>query len=48
MAVAEQTSGCILLVDDEVVILCIFRYCFEDEGYDVVGVSSAVQVEVLL
>src|SRR5690606_37762153 len=48
MAVAEQTSGRILLVDDEAAILRTFRYCLEDEGYDVAGASSATQAEVLL
>ncbi|WP_313116405.1 sigma-54-dependent response regulator transcription factor AlgB [Ectopseudomonas guguanensis] len=48
MAVAEQTSGRILLVDDEAAILRTFRYCLEDEGYDVAGASSAAQAEALL
>ncbi|QSL94868.1 sigma-54-dependent response regulator transcription factor AlgB [Ectopseudomonas toyotomiensis] len=48
MAVAEQTSGRILLVDDEAAILRTFRYCLEDEGYDVAGASSATQAEALL
>ncbi|AVO52972.1 sigma-54-dependent response regulator transcription factor AlgB [Ectopseudomonas mendocina] len=48
MADSEQTSGRILLVDDEAAILRTFRYCLEDEGYDVAGASSAAQAEALL
>lgn len=48
MEIIFEKQGCILLVDDELVILCIFCYCFEDEGYSVVIVSSVLQVEVLL
>ncbi|WP_417701982.1 sigma-54-dependent response regulator transcription factor AlgB [Pseudomonas sp.] len=48
MAVSEQGSGRILLVDDEAAILRTFRYCLEDEGYDVAGASSATQAEALL
>ena len=48
MAVSEQTSGRILLVDDEAAILRTFRYCLEDEGYDVAGASSTAQAEALL
>lgn len=48
MAVSEQTSGRILLVDDEAAILRTFRYCLEDEGYDVASASSAAQAEALL
>ncbi|WP_395504366.1 sigma-54-dependent response regulator transcription factor AlgB [Ectopseudomonas hydrolytica] len=48
MAASEQTSGRILLVDDEAAILRTFRYCLEDEGYEVAGASSAAQAEALL
>ncbi|ERI51906.1 chemotaxis protein CheY [Pseudomonas sp. EGD-AK9] len=41
-------SGRILLVDDEAAILRTFRYCLEDQGYEVAGASSAAQAEALL
>ncbi|VXD03875.1 Alginate biosynthesis transcriptional regulatory protein AlgB [Pseudomonas sp. 8Z] len=48
MADSAQTGGRILLVDDEAAILRTFRYCLEDEGYDVATASSAAQAEALL
>jgi two-component system, NtrC family, response regulator AlgB len=43
-----ENSGRILLVDDEAAILRTFRYCLEDEGYQVATASSAAQAEALL
>ena len=48
MADSAQTGGRILLVDDEAAILRTFRYCLEDEGYEVATASSAAQAEALL
>jgi two-component system, NtrC family, response regulator AlgB len=48
MQAAEQQSGRILLVDDEAAILRTFRYCLEDQGYQVATASSAAQAEALL
>lgn len=48
MADSAQTNGRILLVDDEAAILRTFRYCLEDEGYEVSGAGSAAQAEALL
>jgi len=45
---AAQNSGRILLVDDEPAILRTFRYCLEDEGYQVATAASAVQAESVL
>lgn len=45
---AEPKTGRILLVDDEPAILRTFRYCLEDEGYQVAAASSASQAEALL
>ncbi|MDH1265744.1 MULTISPECIES: sigma-54-dependent response regulator transcription factor AlgB [unclassified Pseudomonas] len=44
----EPKTGRILLVDDESAILRTFRYCLEDEGYQVSTASSAAQAEALL
>ncbi|MEJ8317389.1 sigma-54-dependent response regulator transcription factor AlgB [Pseudomonas oryzihabitans] len=44
----EQTSGRILLVDDEAAILRTFRFCLEDAGYSVATANSAAQAEALL
>ncbi|MCY1283138.1 Alginate biosynthesis transcriptional regulatory protein AlgB [compost metagenome] len=41
-------NGRILLVDDESAILRTFRYCLEDEGYNVATASGAAQAESLL
>ncbi|MDF3931841.1 sigma-54-dependent response regulator transcription factor AlgB [Pseudomonas citronellolis] len=43
-----ETLGRILLVDDEPAILRTFRYCLEDQGYDVATASSTAQAEALL
>lgn len=45
---ATGQSGRILLVDDEAAILRTFRYCLEDEGYQVTTANSAAQTESLL
>ena len=45
---ATGQSGRILLVDDEAAILRTFRYCLEDEGYQVTTANSAAQTETLL
>lgn len=47
MPTTEQ-EGRILLVDDEPAILRTFRYCLEDEGYQVATASSAAQAEALV
>lgn len=47
MPTTEQ-QGRILLVDDEPAILRTFRYCLEDEGYQVATASSAAQAEALV
>lgn len=44
----EPDLGRILLVDDEPAILRTFRYCMEDEGYQVSTASSAAQADALL
>ncbi|WP_339525101.1 sigma-54-dependent response regulator transcription factor AlgB [Pseudomonas sp. EA_35y_Pfl2_R111] len=44
----EPDLGRILLVDDEPAILRTFRYCMEDEGYQVSTANSAAQVDALL
>ncbi|MDD0844961.1 sigma-54-dependent response regulator transcription factor AlgB [Pseudomonas sp. Gutcm_11s] len=41
-------KGRILLVDDESAILRTFRYCLEDDGYNVATASSAAQADNLL
>jgi len=48
MQAAEAKGARILLVDDEPAILRTFRYCLEDQGYQVAGASSAAQAEALL
>ncbi|WP_339513339.1 sigma-54-dependent response regulator transcription factor AlgB [Pseudomonas sp. RL_15y_Pfl2_60] len=48
MDAVEPKSGRILLVDDESAILRTFRYCLEDEGYNVATANSAAQAENLL
>ena len=48
MDAVEQRSGRILLVDDEPAILRTFRYCLEDQGYQVATANSAAQSETLL
>ncbi|WP_417660738.1 sigma-54-dependent response regulator transcription factor AlgB [Pseudomonas sp.] len=48
MDAVEAKSGRILLVDDESAILRTFRYCLEDEGYNVATANSAAQAEALL
>ncbi|QIB51638.1 MULTISPECIES: sigma-54-dependent response regulator transcription factor AlgB [Pseudomonas] len=48
METMEQKSGRILLVDDEAAILRTFRYCLEDEGYQVITASSAAQAEAVI
>jgi NtrC-family two-component system response regulator AlgB len=48
MQTTGQNSGRILLVDDEAAILRTFRYCLEDEGYQVATAGSAAQAEALL
>ncbi|TBU86494.1 sigma-54-dependent response regulator transcription factor AlgB [Phytopseudomonas dryadis] len=45
---ATGQSGRILLVDDEAAILRTFRYCLEDEGYQVTTANSSAQTEALL
>ncbi|MEH6492864.1 sigma-54-dependent response regulator transcription factor AlgB [Halopseudomonas sp.] len=45
---AAQKTGRILLVDDEPAILRTFRYCLEDEGYQVATAASAMQAESVL
>lgn len=45
---AGPKSGRILLVDDESAILRTFRYCLEDEGYEVATANSAAQAEAVL
>ena len=44
----EPDLGRILLVDDEPAILRTFRYCMEDEGYQVSTANSAAQADALL
>jgi NtrC-family two-component system response regulator AlgB len=44
----EPTLGRILLVDDEPAILRTFRYCLEDQGYQVSTANSPSQAEALL
>ena len=44
----EHSLGRILLVDDETAILRTFRYCLEDQGYQVSTASSAAQADALL
>jgi NtrC-family two-component system response regulator AlgB len=48
MDTADQHSGRILLVDDEAAILRTFRYCLEDEGYEVATASTAANAEAVL
>lgn len=48
MESAQDNQGRILLVDDESAILRTFRYCLEDEGYNVATANSAAQAEALL
>ena len=48
MDTPSQPLGRILLVDDEPAILRTFRYCLEDEGYQVSTANSAAQVDSLL
>lgn len=48
MDVADQKSGRILLVDDEAAILRTFRYCLEDEGYEVATANTAANAETVL
>lgn len=48
MEAAEQQGGRILLVDDESAILRTFRYCLEDQGYQVATANSAAQADTLL
>jgi two-component system, NtrC family, response regulator AlgB len=48
MEAAEQQGGRILLVDDESAILRTFRYCLEDQGYQVATANSAAQADALL
>jgi two-component system, NtrC family, response regulator AlgB len=48
MQAAERQNGRILLVDDEAAILRTFRYCLEDQGYQVATAGSAAQAEALL
>ncbi|MFN3579493.1 MAG: sigma-54-dependent response regulator transcription factor AlgB [Pseudomonas sp.] len=48
MEAGEQLSGRILLVDDESAILRTFRYCLEDEGYQVATANSAARAESML
>ncbi|GGJ96046.1 sigma-54-dependent response regulator transcription factor AlgB [Pseudomonas matsuisoli] len=45
---AAENQGRILLVDDESAILRTFRYCLEDEGYQVATATSAAQAEALV
>ena len=44
----EHSLGRILLVDDETAILRTFRYCLEDQGYQVSTATSAAQADALL
>ncbi|HDZ57748.1 MAG TPA: sigma-54-dependent Fis family transcriptional regulator [Pseudomonas xinjiangensis] len=44
----EPKHGRILLVDDESAILRTFRYCLEDEGYEVATANSAAQAEAVI
>jgi two-component system, NtrC family, response regulator AlgB len=44
----EPKHGRILLVDDESAILHTFRYCLEDEGYQIATANSAAQAEALI
>jgi len=44
----EHSLGRILLVDDETAILRTFRYCLEDQGYQVSTASCAAQADALL
>jgi two-component system, NtrC family, response regulator AlgB len=44
----EPKHGRILLVDDESAILRTFRYCLEDEGYQIATANSAAQAEALI
>ncbi|MCU1718599.1 sigma-54-dependent transcriptional regulator [Pseudomonas sp. 5P_3.1_Bac2] len=44
----EPTLGRILLVDDEPAILRTFRYCLEDQGYQVSCANGPNQAEALL
>ncbi|TVP92182.1 MAG: sigma-54-dependent Fis family transcriptional regulator [Pseudomonadaceae bacterium] len=44
---ATSRDGRILLVDDEAAILRTFRYCLEDDGYQVATASSAAQALAL-
>ncbi|WP_137973830.1 sigma-54-dependent response regulator transcription factor AlgB [Pseudomonas sp. F(2018)] len=48
MQTTGPNSGRILLVDDEAAILRTFRYCLEDEGYQVATAGSATQADALL
>lgn len=48
MEAVETQSGRILLVDDESAILRTFRYCLEDQGYQVATANSAAQADALL
>jgi len=48
MDTPAQPLGRILLVDDEPAILRTFRYCLEDEGYQVSTATSAAQADALL
>ena len=48
MDTPSQPLGRILLVDDEPAILRTFRYCLEDEGYQVSTANSAAQADALL
>ena len=48
MQTTGPNSGRILLVDDEAAILRTFRYCLEDEGYQVATAGSAAQADALL
>ena len=48
MDTVDQNSGRILLVDDEAAILRTFRYCLEDEGYEVATASTAANAEEVL
>ena len=48
METGSPYHGRILLVDDESPILRTFRYCLEDEGYQVASANSAAQADALL
>ena len=48
MESAKELQGRILLVDDESAILRTFRYCLEDEGYNVATANSAAQADALM